>query len=125
MKYLLDTNAVIYLLRGSNIDNVPFNNDDEILISFVTKIELLSYTRLSNNEEQNIQFFFDESKIIMINDAIIDKTIAFKKESGLKLPDSIIIATAFNNNAVLITSDKQLLKKSDKLNVKTYDLLKV
>ncbi len=125
MKYLLDTNTVIYLLRDSKIDNIPFNNDDEILISFITKIELLSYAKLSNDEEQNIQFFFEESKIIMISDEIIDKTIAFKKESGLKLPDSIIIATAFNNNAILITSDKQILKKSSKLNIKTYDLLKV
>lgn len=42
MNYLLDTNAVIYLLKGK-CKPFRFNEDDTILLSFITKIELLSF----------------------------------------------------------------------------------
>jgi len=38
-----------------------------------------------------------------------ERTIAIRKEYRLKLPDSIIVASAIEHNAILVTSDKQLL----------------
>lgn len=40
---------------------------------------------------------------------IKEETIKIRQKSKIKLPDSIIIATAIDQNAILITSDKQLI----------------
>ena len=39
-----------------------------------------------------------------------EMTIKIRKEHGIKLPDSIICATAMVNSATLISNDKQLSK---------------
>ncbi len=122
MNYLLDTNAIIYLLKGK-IKSLPFTEDDKILISFITKIELLSYKTTSINEEANIQKLLSHYKILLIDDNLIDKTIAIRKNHGLKLPDSIIVATAMQEKAILVTSDKQIVKKGADLNIQILDPL--
>ncbi len=122
MNYLLDTNAIIYLLKGKT-KSLPFTEDDKILISFITKIELLSYKTTSINEEANIQKLLRHYKILLIDDNLIDKTIAIRKNHGLKLPDSIIVATAMQEKAILVTSDKQIVKKGADLNIQILDPL--
>ncbi|WP_407649296.1 PIN domain-containing protein [Aliarcobacter faecis] len=44
-----------------------------------------------------------------ISQNIKEKTINIRKEFNFKLPDSLIIASALENNTILVTSDKQLL----------------
>ncbi|MFP4486600.1 MAG: PIN domain-containing protein [Campylobacterales bacterium] len=46
---------------------------------------------------------------IELTKSVKDKTIQIRRDSKLKLPDSIIVASALDNDAVLVTSDKQLL----------------
>ncbi|PLY10611.1 MAG: PIN domain nuclease, partial [Sulfurimonas sp.] len=40
---------------------------------------------------------------------IKEETIKTRRKSKIKLPDSIIVATAIVQNATLVTSDKQLI----------------
>lgn len=47
---------------------------------------------------------------ISLTDRIKEITIQIRRDYNLKLPDSIIVATAIDKNAILVTSDKQLLK---------------
>jgi len=42
-RYLLDSNAVLYLLN----QNLKVNPDSDLYISFITELELLSYKYLS------------------------------------------------------------------------------
>jgi len=103
-KYLLDTNAVIYALNQAV--KLPIN---QYQISIITEIELLSFNQLTTEDEtvlKNALLHFD---IIDISYPIKTKTIEIRKTSKLKLPDSIIVATAVVENAILVTSDKQLL----------------
>ena len=55
--------------------------------------------------------------LIDINEPIKDITIQTRRESGLKLPDSIIIATSIYMNIPLISADKEFAK------VKNIDLI--
>ena len=122
MKYLIDTNTVIYLLKNAKI-KLPFKLGDQIVISFITKIELLSYNKISIDEERNIQKLIENSKVIFINNTLINNTIMVRKNFSLKLPDSIIVATSIQENAILVTSDKQIINKASKMKIEIFDAL--
>ena len=102
-KILLDTNAIIYALNGALI--LP---PAQYSISIITGMELFSYPKLSELEHTNIQRLLNHFQIHNITTEIKDKTIHIRKNYGIKLPDSIICATALVNHTTLISNDKQL-----------------
>ena len=107
-RVLLDTNAIIYALNGGLV--FPKAN---YCISIITEMELLSYSKLTKLEEKNIKNLLSYFEIFNIIDRIKNKTIEIRKTYGIKLPDSIICATALINGATLISNDKQLSKIVD------------
>jgi predicted nucleic acid-binding protein len=108
-KYLLDTNTVLYILKGDQIlANLLYQ---EILcVSVITEIELLSYKNITRPEEHSIKKFLTEFRKIELDSQIKEKCIEIRKLYGLKVPDSIIAATAIHLNLPLVTSDKQFKK---------------
>lgn len=104
-KYLLDTNAIIYALNDGKV--FP---SAHYAISIITEMELLSYPKLKENEKQNIQNLLNHFEIFNITKEIKEQTINIRQKEGIKLPDSIICATAYVNNMILISNDKQLSK---------------
>jgi len=102
--YLLDTNSIIYALNYGY--KLPKNN---YFISVITEIELLSYHKLTQNEETVLRQALSNFIDITISNEVKQKTIEIRKKINLKLPDSIIVATALIQNATLVTSDKKLL----------------
>ncbi|HHB95411.1 MAG TPA: type II toxin-antitoxin system VapC family toxin [Campylobacterales bacterium] len=104
-KILLDTNAVIYALNGGLI--LP---SADYSISIITEIELFSYSKLTDFERDNIKKLLSHFKILNISEEIKDMPIEIRKNYGIKLPDSIICATALVNDSILISNDKQLSK---------------
>ncbi|PKL15502.1 MAG: hypothetical protein CVV49_21075 [Spirochaetae bacterium HGW-Spirochaetae-5] len=121
MNYLFDTNALIYLLKGKS-KQLPITDEDNILISFITKIELLSHNS-SSEEKKNINKILDNYNMILIDDDLINRTVDIRKNFGLKLPDSIIAATALRENATLITSDSQIIKKAPDMSMLIFNPL--
>lgn len=69
-------------------------NDKQLYISVITELELLAFKGITDREEQVINDFVSECKVISINNAIKKETVRVRKQYGTKLPDSIIIATA-------------------------------
>ncbi len=104
-KVLLDTNAIIYALNGKVV--LPYA---QYLVSIITEIELFSYSKLSQNDKQNIENLLSHFEILNICKKTKEMTIEIRKEYAIKLPDSIICATAMVNGATLISNDKQLSK---------------
>ncbi len=107
--YLLDTNAVIYLLN----QNEKVNSEAVFYISFITELELLSYKFLSTKDESIIKMFFEKINIIDIDAEIKNQAIKLRKKYNLKLPDAIIAATSKVNSLIFITNDKDLFKIED------------
>ena len=108
-KLLADTNIVIYLLDGDRTVAELLDNKT-VHVSFVTQLELLSYSDLSDQDEVRIKEFLEQCIIIDINPSIKEETIRIRKLHRLKLPDSIIIASALYLDIPLITSDQGLQK---------------
>jgi predicted nucleic acid-binding protein len=102
--YLIDSNVVIDLLNGKLTDKAKiFLYDVKSIISFVTYIEIFSSNKISLDERQKIEMFVEASKILLIDDDIIEQSIIIRLNTKVKLPDAIIAATAITNNLTLLT----------------------
>jgi len=102
-KLLLDTNILIYLSKQELMLEDFASEDDVLLISVITLMEAKSY-QFSNKEEETIIDTLCENLIkAHITDDVIETVISLRKKHKIKLPDSIILATAINNNLKLIT----------------------
>jgi hypothetical protein len=105
-KYLLDTNAALYLLGGEILpSNLP---NGEYAISVITELELLSFSKITVSEETVINQFLKEMHIIELSQQIKKQTVLLRRKVTLKLPDAIIAATAIETNSILVTRDKKL-----------------
>jgi predicted nucleic acid-binding protein len=118
-RFLLDTNAILYILAGDQT-LADFLFEKELVISIITKMELLSYKNITPQERQTIKNFISDFTIVNIDEKIKLNTIEVKKTSNMKLPDSIIAATAISLKLPLITSDKQFKSIPD-LNLVYYE----
>jgi len=114
----LDTNIILYLLNGDDTLGT-FLNQKQLYISMITELELLAFNGISKKEEKVISDFLNQCKIIPINQMIKDETIRIRKKYRMKLPDSIIIATALYLDLPLITSDLEF-KKIEELSLIHY-----
>jgi predicted nucleic acid-binding protein len=100
----LDTNIVLYLLAGDET-LAEMLNEKDVHVSFITEMELLSYKQLSAAEEKKIYNFLADAQVADLTQPIKQKAIAIRKATGMKLPDSIIAATAIQMNIPLLTAD--------------------
>lgn len=107
IKLLLDTNIIIYFLRGDLIaKNIISEND--VYISIITEMELLSFPGLSKKNVNNIKNLLSTFTIINITQEIKELAIHIKQSHKIKLPDSIISATSQYLKIPIVTADKDL-----------------
>jgi predicted nucleic acid-binding protein len=105
-KFLLDTNAVLYILNGDTTLS-DFTFEKELYISIITEMELLAYKNITPSEKRILENFLEELIIINIDNKVKSNAIEVKKTSNMKLPDSVIAGTAITLKLPLITSDRQ------------------
>lgn len=114
MNILIDTNIALYLLGGDS--RIGEMLEGEVVhVSFISELELLGYPGINDKEEKLIRDLLEDCVIIDINNQIKNKTIQFRRKYGLKLPDSIIAATANYLGIPLFSGDKdfQVVKDID------------
>jgi predicted nucleic acid-binding protein len=105
-RFVLDTNAVLYLLGGRLAQPLP---DGSYCLSVISELELLAYPALTLSEEAHIKAFLQDITIVELNSIVKSHAIDLRKPYRLKLPDACIVATALAFNATLLTNDQQLL----------------
>ncbi|WP_161888583.1 type II toxin-antitoxin system VapC family toxin [Pontibacter russatus] len=102
----VDTNILLYFLKGDQ-EVIEMIADKDLVISFITELELLSFPKILSDSEETIKGLLENCQIVDIAPEIKDVTIEFRRKSKLKLPDSIVAATAFSLKLPLLTADKQ------------------
>lgn len=102
-RYLLDTNAIIYLIGGRLAAPLPAGHYS---FSVISEIELLSFSGLSAEDEQKISELLALLDRVELNQAVRLEAIKLRKQKRLKLPDAIIAASAIIRNATLFTNDQ-------------------
>lgn len=128
MKYLWDTNSVIYYLQQQFpqpaeklVDSLLADNRPSI--SAITEIELLCWKTDNEKDIQIVRDFISDSLVIELEKAIKLRTVEIRKAQGIKLPDAIIAATAFVYDLTLLTRNTRDFKRLSGL--KTLDPFQV
>lgn len=120
-KYLLDSNTVIdYIGRQHPDKGTQWLNqviDDDINVSIITKIEVLSYDPDKDDNYQVLVDFFDAANIFDLTSNIVSKTIQIRQKQRVKLPDAIIAATALVNDFTVISRNTKDFKNIEGLEV--------
>jgi tRNA(fMet)-specific endonuclease VapC len=114
-RYLLDTNAVVALLRGEHSLRQRLEEAAWVGISVLSEIEFLAFPDISAHDRQSLQEFAERVDVIGLDHSsqpLIDRIVRLRQQHKLKLPDAIIAATALEAEATLITDDAQLRKLS-------------
>jgi tRNA(fMet)-specific endonuclease VapC len=112
-RLLLDTNAVISLLRGEAEIAKLVQAAEWIGISILTVLEYRSFINLCEHDISLFNEFTGKVDVIDLsyaNNDLIENAIEVRKRYRFKLPDAVIIATALLCNANLVTGDKALAK---------------
>ncbi len=106
--YLLDTNIIVYALKG-NQSVMPYFEQD-CFISVITEIEILGVAGIGKRELSIRQAAIDYCTVVPFTNSIKNEAIRLKQQFKVKLPDAIISATALAGGYTLITADKGFKK---------------
>ncbi len=120
IKYLWDTNTVIYYLQKQFSPQAEKFIDELLekekpLISAITEIELLCWNSAAEKDMELIHGFINDIEVIELEQPIKIKTVEIRKKYKVKLPDAIIAATALVYNLTLITRNISDFKKIEGL----------
>ncbi|HRO38699.1 MAG TPA: type II toxin-antitoxin system VapC family toxin [Flavobacteriales bacterium] len=113
---VLDTNIVLYLLKGDDKLEALLQGAN-VFLSVITKVELLSHPDLDEAGEQVIRELLQSVKLMEFTSTIQERTVLLRRQFKMKLPDAVIAATAAFLNIRLITADKKFARLKDELDV--------
>jgi predicted nucleic acid-binding protein len=120
MKYLFDSNILIYHLRGSlnqrGSDLILEGLMGEGAYSIISKIELLGFNQ-TPAEEQQARLFLSGLQELELTSDIAEQTIQLRKNYKIKLPDAAIAATALIHQLTLITRNSSDFLRIAGLNI--------
>ena len=102
--YLFDSNVLIYVLNRYNADAVELlanTPSGSRAISMITWMEVLAgATALDTDDTRQ---FLSDFQVIELTKEITETTVGIRRSMRLKLPDSIIYATAVATGRTLVT----------------------
>ena len=111
--YLLDTNAIVQLLKGNKELIAVLGAADFIATSIVAEMEYLSFSGLTDADVALYQAFRGRIQVYDVPSAdtvFTQLVVKARKEHGLKLPDAIIAGTAIAKGLIILTADDHFKK---------------
>lgn len=103
MKYLLDSNIIIYHLNNEELATLfLLNHKNQCAISQITYIEVLSFP-FTPEQEKDVKELLDGFEIIDVNREVAIQATRNRKVKKIKVPDNIIVSTAQMNDLILVT----------------------
>jgi len=114
MKYLLDSNIIIYHLNGDKTaTEFILKNINSCAISQITYVEVLSFDFENEDERAEVKSFLECLDIFDTNKAIAIQCLKNRKKRKIKIPDNLIASTAQANNLTLVTRNSEDFKNLD------------
>ena len=111
--YLLDTNAIVQLLKGNKELIAVLGTADFIATSIVAEMEYLSFSGLTDADVALYQAFRGRIQVYDVPSAdtvFTQLVVKARKGHGLKLPDAIIAGTAIVKGLTVLTADDHFKK---------------
>ncbi len=101
---LLDTNIIIYALKGLAYVKPYFSSNP--FISVITEMEILGVKEITEDELSYREAAIEFCSVIPFTNKIKTRAISIKRQIKIPLPDAIIAATAIEEGLTLVTADK-------------------
>jgi len=120
-RVVIDTNIALYLLGGDR-NLTAMLNGQNLIVSQITRMELLSFPDISRSELARVEVFLEAWPIEFLHPQIEKLAINIRRKHRLKLPDSIIAATAMHLDLPLMTADKRMERLLPEVQVVHYKL---
>jgi len=115
LAYTLDTNAIVYYLKDDSrtvsLFREIFSHDAPIYISAITELELFAFPSLGDQEEALIEEIVSTLSVIPVDSHIARLASHTRRGYRLKVPDSVIAATAMFTGSTLVTRNVRDFKK--------------
>jgi len=102
---LLDSNTIIYAAIPEEEQLRQFLSKQELSVSAVSYVEVLGYHKLTSENKQHFENFFQTTQMFPISDEIIQKASALRQQKKMSLGDALIAATALIHGLTLVTSN--------------------
>ena len=102
---LLDSNIIIYAIKPEFSNLRDLVEKAHPMVSAISYVEVLGYHKLTSEDRQDFEEFFDIVPIIHISQTIIEKAVALRQQRKMSLGDSIIAATTIVHNLTLVTAN--------------------
>lgn len=104
---ILDSNVVIYSIQPAHayLSEYLAERLDQLYASAITKIEVVGFHRLDQNEIVTFNNFFDVITTLPITPKIITEAIRLRQQRKRSLGDSIIAATALIYKLPVLTNN--------------------
>ncbi len=100
---LLDSNIIIYATDPENEWPRIWLEAEPFAISQISQIEVLGYHQITSEEITDLQEFIYSSNVIPVTDEAAKKAIALRQQRRMSLADSILAATALQNDWELVS----------------------
>src|SRR5271168_4201009 len=108
MRWLLDSNVLIDALAGLPhgvhvLQEARKRPEVSVIYSAITRIEVLGFPNLSDQEEAAVRKLLNEFEEVPISNLVIERTIHIRKSVRIKIPDALIAASAETLQAIVVT----------------------
>lgn len=100
---LLDSNIIIYAVRPEHESLRAFLSAKPIVVSAITRVEVLGYHRLAETERNMFEDFFRALPVLPVTERVLDESIRLRQLRRMTLGDALIAATAIVNRMRLAT----------------------
>ncbi len=100
---LLDSNIFIYSVQPEYASLCRWCLSQDIHVSNITRLEVLGYHRLKEEDNKSFQRLFAFAVICPISSSIIELAIKLRRGKSMSLADAVIAATALEHRQPLAT----------------------
>jgi predicted nucleic acid-binding protein len=114
---LLDSNIFIYAIQDDYEELRQWCVFQEIFASEISRLEVLGYHQLSEEDKADFITLFARTEIYPITRAIIELGITLRQQRKMSVGDAIIAATALTYRETLATRNIDDFKWIDGLDV--------
>ncbi|WP_375418480.1 type II toxin-antitoxin system VapC family toxin [uncultured Hymenobacter sp.] len=108
MKYILDSNTLIYASQPEArfADCRHWIEQDGVAISAISRVEVLGFHGLTQADAEFLATALRFIPQLPVSDAVLDQAVKIRQQFRLKTPDAIVAATALEHGLNLVTADQ-------------------
>ena len=107
---LLDSNTIIYFASPGFADHRLEYSKYDLAASIVSRIEVLGYHSLDQDEKRDFEEYFDSIEVFDVTSEVVERAILLRQERKMGLGDAIVAATALVHGLTLATRNTRDFK---------------